>query len=94
MIETALVALGIFFVVTFVRALPWPDEWQKHKPLSCDACMVGWALIALVLAQLFGSHTAWSIRGIGELLATGGCSMLFVALYGYWKGPAVAPLRW
>ncbi|MDE2022376.1 MAG: hypothetical protein KGI71_05710 [Patescibacteria group bacterium] len=35
------------FLIGFVRALPWPTEWLKVRPLSCGWCMSGWLTLTL-----------------------------------------------
>lgn len=30
-------------LAAFLRALPWPASWLKHKPLACPMCMSGWS---------------------------------------------------
>lgn len=49
--DSILEGFGVAFLVEFVRALPWPEAWKRRKPLACNACMVGWSLIALAAAR-------------------------------------------
>lgn len=65
-------ALLVVFVAEFTRALPWPEAWKQRKPLSCNACMTGWALIAL---------GAWQGPSL-YLLAVGGLALLMLKWLG------------
>lgn len=67
-----------FFVVRFVRALPWPAAWRAKKPLSCDACMTGWTLIGFALANYL-THLNWDIVG---WFAVGGVVLLLLDISG------------
>ena len=67
--------LALVFAVLFIRALPWPTEWLKKKPLSCDACMTGWwSIISSPWWRAEG--TSWS-----GVLASAGVGMLLLALH-------------
>lgn len=55
----------VFFVVQFVRALPWPEAWRSRKPLSCHACMTGWTLLALVALKVSGLLEASTVDLVG-----------------------------
>lgn len=86
-------ALLLTFVVVFVRALPWSEPLKRKKPLACDACMVGWGLIAWK-AERMAVYT-W-VGGAPPplwttVLTTGGIALLLLALYGYWKGSNFNP---
>jgi len=53
-------ALGLAaggFAVLF-RALPWPAEWKKRKPLACSACMAGWSALFVMTLALY-SWPGW-----------------------------------
>lgn len=74
----ALFALLDTFLVTLVRALPWPKAWTGRKPLGCDACMVGWVVLLHwasrpVLTWLLPTPTVFQLlaAGGGALLALG-----------------------
>lgn len=78
-------AFWVTFVVAFVRALPWPKNWKQRKPLACDACMVGWVLIGLVLYREAG----WRALFNGSLfsgLVAGGMSLILLGLLRYFRG--------
>lgn len=61
-----------FFVVGFLRALPWPPAWKQRKPLSCHACMAGWVLIGTALVERWTArcevHTLLGGAGLALLL--------------------------
>jgi hypothetical protein len=75
-------ALALVFGVLFIRALPWPEAWKHHKPLSCDACCVGWSLM--------GSSPWWA-ASYETVLAAGGLALLLLALHGWLKGSSLVP---
>lgn len=54
-------ALGIVFLVAFVRALPWTEKAKASKPLGCDACMVGWLSIAVGGWLGYNNSALWSV---------------------------------
>lgn len=81
-------ALWVTFVVEFVRVLPWPKAWLTRKPLSCDACCVGWALIV-------AAHWDW-VQGSGwptdaRYPITGALALLLLALLKHWRGLSLLP---
>ncbi len=74
----ALFALLYIFLITFTRAMPWPPRWLARKPLSCDACMVGWTVLLHwttrpVLTWLLPTPTVF------QLLVSGGGTLLVLA---------------
>lgn len=52
-----LLALTQIAAISLVRALPWPDEWKRRRPLSCDACMGFWTSVGL--SALLAGITNW-----------------------------------
>ncbi len=49
LLQVLLCGLAAGGLGSLVRALPWPKEWKKRKPLNCAVCCGGWAALAVVL---------------------------------------------
>lgn len=72
-----MLTLAVFFVVHFVRALPWADAWKRRRPLSCDVCVSTWSGLALLypLVYLSGGMVWFAVV---HLLPAMGLSMLLL----------------
>lgn len=81
-------ALWVTFAVEFVRACPWPKRWLAVKPLSCDACMTGWMLIAVAHWELALNDT-WPLDSYYPI--TGAFALLLLALLKHWRGLSLLP---
>lgn len=81
-------ALWVTFVVEFIRACPWPKRWLSVKPLSCDVCMTGWALIAVAHWELV-QGTGWLTDARYPI--AGAFALLLLALLKHWRGLSLLP---
>lgn len=83
-----LLAFVYVMLVEFVRALNWSDHLKKRKPLSCDACMVSWAVL---LDQLWRSAVVKADVDFALTVAAGGLALLLLGALKHWRGLSLSP---
>jgi hypothetical protein len=88
MTTALLFGFAFFFVVEFVRALPWPTNWKHVKPLSCSTCMVGWCVVERVVNMLLSD--AFSIELLFGYFAAAGIARMLLAVRAYFE-PELPP---
>ncbi len=83
-------ALAVFFVVLFIRAMPWKESTMTKKPWSCDACMSAWISIGfgIYLGTIGGAP--WAII---HMLPAAGLAVLLLALQSRMKFEDLTPPR-
>ena len=78
-----LAALALFFLVEFLRGMPWTEKAKQAKPLACDACMVGWASLALGAYLSVVGSVPWALV---HVIPSAGLASLLLGVKSYWKG--------
>lgn len=84
----SLIGLAFFFIVEFVRALPWPEKWKYVKPLSCSTCMVGWCVVVAFQALMLRGE--WTNENALTVAAAAGFARLALALKAHFE-PELPP---
>ena len=85
-----MLALGFVFLVEFVRALPWTPKALAAKPLTCDACVVGW--LAIGTGIWLGYTSGSPLWAVLHVLPAAGGALLGLALRGWMKSKTTVEL--
>lgn len=84
-----MLALGILFLVSVIRALPfWSEAARSTKPLNCDTCMVFWVSVGLGIVSSYGIGT---LPTLIHLIPACGLAMLGLAVLHHFRAPWEPP---